>query len=228
MRIPFDTRPFPWGWVSVDQITTMIQYGTSARTSDERQDAVRVLRMGNIVDGQIDYKKLKYLPSGHSEFPELLLEDGDILFNRTNSAELVGKTAVYRGVELPTSFASYLIRVRTVGYLPDLLSAYINSAFGREWVSSVVSQQVGQANVNGTKLRELGVPVMPATEQAEIWRRLAMAFSHINLLASEAARASALVDRLDQAVLTKAFRGDLVTEDRAADTVATGSSTNDI
>ena len=55
-----------------------------------------------------------------------------------------------------------------------------------------------------------------------------MAFSHINLLASEAARASALVDRLDQAVLTKAFRGDLVTEDRAADTVATGSSTNDI
>ena len=85
--------------------------------------------MGNIVDGKLDYENLKYLPKSHHEFPALLLTEGDILFNRTNSVELVGKTAVYTGRSESTSFASSLIRLRVVGYLPELLSAYINSPY---------------------------------------------------------------------------------------------------
>lgn len=200
--------PFSWEWVSVDQLATRIQYGSSAKTSDV--PGVPVLRMGNIVDGKLDYRSLKYLPETHDEFPELLLGDGEILFNRTNSAELVGKTAVYKDTGLPTSFASYLIRVRVVGYLPDLLSAYINSEYGRAWVASVVSQQVGQANVNGTKLRELGVPLMPMDEQKEIWSKIKNYFTHVDQAAAEAARATELLDRLDRATLAKAFRGKLV------------------
>ncbi len=97
--------------------------------------------------------------------------------------------------------------------LPTLVSGFINSLFGREWVASVVNQQVGQANVNGTKLRQLGIPVMPIEEQAEIVRRIEAAFSWIERLASDANSARKLIDHLDQAVLAKAFRGELVTQD---------------
>jgi len=84
--------------------------------------------------------------------------------------------------------------------LPELLSAYINSAFGRDWVRSVVNQQVGQANVNGTKLRELGVPLLPMDEQKELWSRIKKAFAAIDHAADEATRAMELLGRLDQAL----------------------------
>jgi type I restriction enzyme S subunit len=205
--------PKGWRWASVDQLVHLVQYGTSAKTADEGD--VPVLRMGNIVDGDLDMTRLKFLPSDHDEFPELLLARGDLLFNRTNSAELVGKTAVYRGSEA-TSFASYLIRLRTSGgYVPQLLAAYINSPFGRAWVASATSQQVGQANVNGSKLRSLGVPLMPMPEQQEAWRLISRAFAEIDRLAAEAAAAHRLLDRLDEAILAKDLGGELVPQDPA-------------
>ena len=208
--------PESWRWASVDQLATVVQYGSSAKTSDALTEGVPVLRMGNIVDGRVDFTKLKFLPSSHEEFPELLLKDGDILFNRTKSAELVGKTAVYSDIGRPISFASYLIRLRTVGYLPELLSAYINSEFGREWVRSVVNQQVGQANVNGTKLRELGVPLPPMTEQVEMWGQIKTAFNSIDRVLTEAERATSMIDRLDERALAKAFSGELLNLQRVA------------
>lgn len=204
--------PSNWIWASVDQIASLIQYGTSAKTTEDKQ-GIAVLRMGNIQDGKLDLSSLKFLPKDHNEFPDLLLERGDVLFNRTNSAQLVGKSALYLGEPEKASYASYLIRIRCSGLLPELLSGYINSSCGREWVASVVSQQVGQANVNGTKLRQLGIPVMPHDEQHEIVRCIETAFAWIYRLATEATRARKLIDHLDQAVLSKAFRGELVPQD---------------
>jgi type I restriction enzyme S subunit len=204
--------PDGWAWASVDQIAFLVQYGTSAKTN-ESEDGIAVLRMGNIQDGKLELSSLKFLPVDHDEIPELMLENGDLLFNRTNSAELVGKSAVYKGEPRKASFASYLIRVRCSGLLPELLNGYVSSSIGREWVASVVNQQVGQANVNGTKLRQLGVPVMPIQEQKEIVRRIEHAFGWIDRLANEATSARKLVDNLDQAVLAKAFRGELVPQD---------------
>ncbi len=209
---PEISLPSGWAWASVDKLSCVIQYGTSAKTTDD-DSGVAVLRMGNLQAGEIDVSSLKYLPRNHREFPDLLLSSGDVLFNRTNSAELVGKTAVYEGEPVEASFASYLIRVTTCGILPRLLSAYINSAYGREWVASVVNQQVGQANVNGTKLRQLGVPVMTVPEQEQVAQRIELAFAWIDRLASEVTSARRLIDRLDQAVLAKAFRGELVPQD---------------
>jgi type I restriction enzyme, S subunit len=204
--------PKGWVWASVDQVSCLIQYGSSAKTNEDRT-GVAVLRMGNIQDGSLDLTALKFLPEDHDEFPTLLLESGDVLFNRTNSAELVGKTAVYGGKPQKASFASYLIRVRCCGLLPILLSGYINSAYGRDWVASVVNQQVGQANVNGTKLSQVGIPIMPPEEQVEIARRIERAFAWVERLASETNSARKLVDHLDQAILSKAFRGELVPQD---------------
>lgn len=164
--------PQGWVWATVDQLSVEQKYGTSAKTNSD-SSGVAVIRMGNIQDGELDLEDLKYLAVDHDEFPELFLQDGDMLFNRTNSPELVGKTAIYRSQITPCSYASYLIGVRFSHlYVPELASAYINSAQGRKWVKSVVTQQVGQANVNGTKLAALAIPVPPLAEQQEIIRLL--------------------------------------------------------
>ena len=209
---PNSSIPKSWRWASVDEVVALVQYGTSAKTSDD-QGGVPVLRMGNIQRGTLDWSKLKYLPAAHGEFPSLFLADGDVLFNRTNSLELVGKSAVYQGRPEPASFASYLIRLRCSAVRPDLLARYLNSPIGRSWVGRFASQQVGQANVNGTKLRALGIPLPPMAEQVEISRLLDTAFARADRLEAEAARASALLDRLESAILAKAFRGELVPQD---------------
>jgi type I restriction enzyme S subunit len=170
--------------------------------------------MGNILDGQLVLDDLKYLPTNHSEFPKLLLKPGDLLFNRTNSAELVGKAAVYAGQPSPCSFASYLIRVRFAeGVEPKYVAYYINSPAGRTWIRSVVSQQVGQANVNGTKLKSLALPLPPTCEQRrivdEVDRRIAT-LDHLNQTLITRER---LTSGLRQAILAKAFKGALMRQD---------------
>lgn len=144
----------------------LVEYGSSAKCIPEEDDSsVPVLRMGNLQGGELVWDSLKYLPAGHEQFPKLLLKRGDLLFNRTNSAELVGKSAVFDG-DMPVSFASYLIRVRfktTVN--PAWANMVINSPAGRNYVASVVSQQVGQANVNSTKLKAFPLPVPDRGEQ---------------------------------------------------------------
>ena len=200
-----------WTWTTVEQISILVQYGSSAKTN-ENPTGIPVLRMGNIEHGKLILSSLKYLPEEHTEFPELLLENGDLLFNRTNSAELVGKTAVYKGTPAICSFASYLIRIRLAedGCKPNFLSFFVNSVFGRDWIVKVVSQQVGQANVNGTKLQNLSVPLPPLAEQtrivAEVERRLSVIEEQEAMVAASLQRAA----RLRQSILERAFSGRLL------------------
>ena len=165
--------------------------------------------MGNIQDGELDLEKLKYLPQDHDEFPDLLLEPGDLLFNRTNSAELVGKTAVFRGTPGKCSYASYLIAARTFdGCDPEFIAMYINSWHGRSWIKTVVSQQVGQANVNGTKLKALSFPLPPVAEQAAIMSLTQPHFDSDHT--SEVIKLNLTrADRLRQTILKSAFEGNL-------------------
>ncbi len=205
--------PHGWCWATVEQVSEFAKYGSSAKTSTDFA-GVPVLRMGNIQDGSLDLGNLKYLPEDHDEFPDLLLRDGDLLFNRTNSAELVGKSAVYHGSPNPCSYASYLIAVRTVcGCNPEYVCYYLNSWYGRAWIASVVSQQVGQANVNGTKLQALVFPLPPEAEQSQI-------VAEVELRVSNIAAADAQVDTnakraacLRQSILKRAFDGKLVPQD---------------
>jgi len=205
---------WPTGWrqVSVEQIAVQVDYGSSAKTQ-QSATGIPVVRMGNIQDGRIVMDDVKTLPINHPEFPKLLLQPGDLLFNRTNSAELVGKSAVFRGKE-PTSFASYLIRVRlNDSCLPEWLAVFINSSFGRRWVASVASQQVGQANVNGSKLRALQFPLPTIKEQEVILAELDRRLSAADALEATFQTSLRRAERLHQSILERAFRGELVPQD---------------
>lgn len=211
---PLDLPP---GFVtaSVDQLCWSIQYGTSTKAHDSPVHGdVPVFRMGNIQDGELDTSHLKFIAADDPTIGGLLLEPGDILFNRTNSAELVGKTAVFHRQLATATFASYLIRARVAdGVAPDWISLIVNSSIGRRYIETVMSQQVGQANVNGKKLAAMPIPVATAkVEQALL--------SEATELRAAAARLCTEIDRAaDQAValrrslLRSAFAGELVDRD---------------
>ena len=204
--------PEGWVWATLDQVSYRIQYGTSSKAGSDAT-GIPVLRMGNIQDGDLDLSNLKYLSAQDVDVQKTLLEHGDLLFNRTNSAELVGKCAVFKGVPSRACFASYLIRVSFEGFLPEFACAYINSEHGRRYISQVRNQQVGQANVNGTKLAAMPIPVPPLGEQrrivAEVERRLSVAQKAEVSIEANLRR----VERLRQSILKQAFSGKLVPQD---------------
>jgi type I restriction enzyme, S subunit len=205
--------PDGWAWGTVEQVSDLVQYGSSAKCTETGD--IPVLRMGNLSsEGSIDNTALKFLPRNHAEFPELLLRPGDLLFNRTNSAELVGKSAVYAGTPVPCSFASYLIRVRTIlGCDSRYLAACLNSSYGKAWVKAVVNQQVGQANVNGTKLQAFVFPLPPESEQTRIVQQTDQSFSTSQVVEHSVDDNLIRADRLRQAILKRAFEGKLVPQD---------------
>lgn len=204
LNLPFPE--FPRGYVvsSVGESSQTLQYGTSKRCEASPEDGVPVLRMGNIQEGQLDLGNLKYCALDQ-EIDRLLLLDGDLLFNRTNSPELVGKSAVFHGAE-PTSFASYLIRVRFAEHVahPDFVNYWINSAWGRQWARTVKSDGVSQSNINGTKLSFMPLPLPPFEEQLVIVERAARMLQHADEISARIEAANRLSQQSFQAILTKA------------------------
>jgi type I restriction enzyme S subunit len=192
--------------VQLEAVAHSFSYGSSAKSQET--GLVPVLRMGNIQNGALDWNDLVYT-SDQNEIAKYRLTSGDVLFNRTNSPELVGKTALYRG-EREAIYAGYLIRIRCKpDLLPEFLTYCLNSPIGRDYCWRVKTDGVSQSNVNSKKLSAFSFPLPSVEEQHEIVRRIEAAFAHIDRAAAEAARATALLDRLDQATLAKAFRGEL-------------------
>jgi type I restriction enzyme S subunit len=151
--------------------------------------------MGNIQDGRLDLRDLKYLHIADKERAKLVLKQGDILVNRTNSAELVGKCAVFN-VEGDYAFASYLIRLRldTENADPRLVASYINSPAGRAYMFSERKQMTGQANVNATKLKALPIALPTLAEQCHIVKEVDFLQARVDELKKLQAQTAAELD----------------------------------
>lgn len=184
-------------------------YGTSEKTTDD-STGVPVLRMGNIQVGQLSTRALRYLHLSERERARLLLQRGDVLVNRTNSAELVGKCAVF-DLAGEFSFASYLIRLRLDRQLaePHLVAAFINSPLGRSFMLNEKRQMTGQANVNATKLRAMPVALPPLREQRRIVAELDALQAEVDAAKHLQAETTAKLDALLPSILDRAFKGRL-------------------
>ena len=126
-----------------------------------------MLRMGNITrSGTIDYSDLVY-SSNEDDITKFSLQYNDLLFNRTNSSEWVGKTAIYKA-EKPAIYAGYLIRIRTFVVCPDFINYVMNSPYHRDWCNQVKTDAVNQSNINAQKLSKLQIPIPPFDEQKRI------------------------------------------------------------
>lgn len=202
--------PHTWTFSILEKLCKSFKYGTS--TKSESSGLVPVLRMGNIQKGEIDWNDLVYT-SDSKEIEKYKLEKNDVLFNRTNSPELVGKTAIYRG-ERAVIYAGYLIKIENYKILnSEYLNYALNSTFAKEWKLDVKTDGVSQSNINAQKLAKFEVPLPPLEEQAEIVRRVKLAFEKLDKIESRYQKAKEYSDKLTQSILNKAFRGELVPQD---------------
>jgi type I restriction enzyme S subunit len=167
--------------------------------------------MGNIQNGKLDCTNLKYVPYDSEHFSSYYVQLGDILFNRTNSPELVGKCAVIDD-DINAIFASYLIRIkcRSDIVLSNYLSWWINSPSGRLWARFTRTDGVSQSNINASKLKSLLVPLPPIQEQHEIVHRIDALFAYADAVEAKVAAAREKTEKLRQSILAKAFSGELV------------------
>jgi type I restriction enzyme S subunit len=185
------------------------QYGTSQKASDVPQ-GLPILRMGNIANGRIYLDNLKYVQLSSQEQKKYILHPGDILFNRTNSAELVGKSAVFDS-PVRIVFASYLIRL-----VPDpdkatsqYIAAYINSRLGRDYIRSQLTRAIGQVNVNAKKLAAMPIPLPDLKNQEWIISQLHSIQSQTDEMQQLLDQDEKILDQLEQSILERAFRGEL-------------------
>lgn len=160
---PFDI-PDTWAWTTVADTCTNIQYGTSEKSAPSGK--VAVLRMGNLQGGKIDYSNLVYTSNDY-DIERCHLEYNDLLFNRTNSKELVGKTAIYKA-EIPAIYAGYLIRVTPIIIDSDYLNYVMQSHFFKKYCLAVKTDAIGQSNINAEKLKRFVFPLPPLAEQKRI------------------------------------------------------------
>ncbi|EMJ97205.1 type I restriction modification DNA specificity domain protein [Leptospira sp. B5-022] len=123
--------------------------------------------MGNIQDGKIDWDNLVFTDN-ETEIQKYLLNKGNVLFNRTNTIDLVGKTAIYNG-ERPAIFAGYLIRIKVSDSLlnAEYLNYFLNTKPAKKHGRLVLSIAVGQANINGQKLKNYPIPLPPKLAEQE-------------------------------------------------------------
>jgi type I restriction enzyme S subunit len=196
-----------WKQKTLGDVCDRVEYGSSAKSKKEGK--IPVLRMGNIQDGKLDWEKLVY-SDDKVEIEKYRLKHNDVLFNRTNSPELVGKTAIYKS-EMPAIFAGYLIRIHRKEDLldADYLNYFLNSEMALRYGKTVTISSVNQANINGAKLKGYPIQVPPISEQRTIVKKLDLLATETQRLASLYQRKIAALDELKKSLLHQAFTGQL-------------------
>jgi len=198
-------NPREWPVGSVRDIISEAKYGT-AQKANTTCAGIPILRMGNLTyDGRIDLSDLKHVELAERDIPKYTTRRSDLLFNRTNSKELVGKTAVIDTDE-PVAIAGYLIRVRTNERgNPHYISAFLNSRPGKAILQNMCKNIVGMANINAQELQDIAIPIPPVTLQDEFANKLSVINERRALYEKAIEEANALFASLQH----RAFRGEL-------------------
>jgi len=198
-----------------DLVAEPVRNGLSVRGSDE-PPGVRSLRLSALRGGAVNLDDVRFLPITEDRARRFLLRDGDILVSRGNGTKtLVGISALVGHVHEPTIFPDTAFRVRVAQDRvdPQWLSHIWSAPQARSQIEAVAKTTAGIWKVSQADLAGVELPFFELPEQIEMVRRLGHALAEIDRMTAEAAAARRLVDRLDQAVLAKAFRGELVPQD---------------
>ncbi len=204
-----------WRNTVIGTLLEDIRYGTAKKCRYEPKKTP-VLRIPNVLDGQVNHADMKYADFGVKEIRKLALVAGDILMIRSNgSLGLVGRTALVSEREEGFAFAGYLIRLRVNQTLarPAYISFSLMSPTSRDAIELVARSTSGVNNINTEEIKALAIRLPCIEEQQEIVRRVESLFAYADRLEACYSAARAKVERLTAPLLAKAFRGELIPQD---------------
>ena len=209
--------PLPGGWsyVRLGLVIDEPKYGTSKKC-DYNFEGTGVLRIPNVVRGLIDDADLKGASFEDDEKWAYSLRSGDILMIRSNgSISIVGKCALVSSAEQRYLYAGYLIRIRPnpAVVLPEYLAVLISSHLVRVQIEGFAKSTSGVNNINSGEIQSLIVPLCSVQEQQEMVAQLSAMISGMDATTTEIDKQLRTTDTLRQAVLKKAFAGQLVPQD---------------
>ena len=161
-----ETNPFGWRMGTIRDIVSDVRYGSSRKASIDGK--YPYLRMNNITyGGELDLTDVKRIDIPDDEIDRCSVRKGDVLFNRTNSKELVGKTCLYDREELMV-LAGFVIRVRVnEKAIPEFLAQYMNLPYTKELLLSMCKAACGQANINAQELQNIPIYIPPVEAQKQ-------------------------------------------------------------
>lgn len=155
-----------WNTCKIRDVVEDVRYGSSRPAVIGGK--YPYLRMNNITyDGELDLTDIKYIDIPESELDKCAVRNGDVLFNRTNSRELVGKTCVYTNDEIMV-LAGFIIRIRVNELvLSEFLSSFLNTDFSKQMLFNMCKTAIGQANINAQELQNIEIYLPPIKLQQE-------------------------------------------------------------
>ncbi len=156
----YPSNPKGWNISKIRDIVKEVRYGSSRPAVVGGK--YPYLRMSNITYyGELDLTDIKYIDIPKNELDKCTVQYGDVLFNRTNSKELVGKTCVYNNNEKMV-LAGFIIRIRVNDLvLPEFLSSFLNTDFSKQMLLGMCKTAIGQANINAQELQNIGLYLPP-------------------------------------------------------------------
>lgn len=198
------TNPMKWPEGTIRDVVTEVKYGTSKPAVEGGK--YKYLRMNNITyNGYLDITDLKYIDIPDKDIEKCIVRKGDVLFNRTNSKELVGKTCVF-DLDEPMIIAGYIIRVRTNNkVLPEYLSAVLNSKYGKDVLYGMCKAIVGQANINAQELQDIKIFIPPV----ELQKQYVEFIKQVDKLKFEIQESLKELEDNFKSLMQKAFKGEL-------------------
>jgi type I restriction enzyme S subunit len=160
------TNPKGWEKATMANVIKSIDYGTSQKANSNKI-GIPIIRMNNITNkGEIDLADIKWCDIPQKDMDKYTVKKGDLLFNRTNSPELVGKTAVW-DLDEQYAFAGYLIRIRFNERLalPHYISAYLNSAYGKCLLFTKAKPAINMSNISASEFKNLPILIPKLKDQ---------------------------------------------------------------
>jgi len=206
--------PKSWCWTSVDESFFEAKIGLVRSTAEQGSTGVPYIRMQHFNErGQWQLEDVTRVTVTDGELTEYALREGDILFNTRNSAELVGKVALWPAEPTPHVYNNNLMRLRAAGSLPAWMAWQMVAPGFRRRIARFVSATTSVAAIYGRDFFRQGLCVPPIAEQKAIIERLHREFSTIAVIAQHACDSTRALDLLEQSVLSRAFAGELVAQD---------------
>jgi type I restriction enzyme S subunit len=191
----------------IRDLTISTQYGTSKKPNDNPEH-IPLIRMNNIdYWGSMNLSDIRYVDLSDEEFLKYSVRKGDLLFNRTNSRELVGKAGIYRE-STSMAYAGYLIKINTENpAFSEYISGYLNSLHGKAVLFSMAKNIVGMANINAEEVKNIPILIPPIRDMEKYSELI------IQIHTSEKLRHQSkdFIIQESESLMEKAFLGELVT-----------------